>query len=276
LISLGLLWIIFAVIQDLKKREISNWTNFSLVIFALGFRFFWSLFNSGSGGNFNFFYQGLIGFGIFFVLGNVFYYSRVFAGGDAKLMIALGAIIPLYDKFIFNVELFLVFLVLFIFSGAIFGLFSSLFLIFKNFRSFKERFNFRLRKDSKKYLFVFLIGVLIMLMGFFNLILIYFGVLVFIFPYLYVSAKAIEDVCMIKKVPSGKLTEGDWLKERVKVGKKYIEPSWDGLSKEEIALIKKHNKFVYIKQGIPFSPTFFLGFVFFILYFFGVFGNFLF
>ena len=31
---------IFAVVQDLKKREIANWVNFSLIIFALGFRFF--------------------------------------------------------------------------------------------------------------------------------------------------------------------------------------------------------------------------------------------
>ena len=45
--------------------------------------------------SFNFFYQGLIGLGIFFVLGNAFYYGRFFAGGDAKLMISLGAILPL-------------------------------------------------------------------------------------------------------------------------------------------------------------------------------------
>jgi len=43
---------------------------------------------------FGFFYQGLIGLGIFFVLGNALYYGRMFAGGDAKLMIALGAVLP--------------------------------------------------------------------------------------------------------------------------------------------------------------------------------------
>jgi hypothetical protein len=39
-----------------------------------------------SGENFvslnNFFYQGLIGLGIFFIIGNAFYYGRLFAGGD--------------------------------------------------------------------------------------------------------------------------------------------------------------------------------------------------
>ena len=48
LILLGLVWIIFAVVQDLRKREIANWLNFSLVIFALVFRFrgFWDLYSS--------------------------------------------------------------------------------------------------------------------------------------------------------------------------------------------------------------------------------------
>jgi len=50
LVLLGLIWIIFAVVQDIKKKEIANWLNFSLIIFALGFRFFYSLFeNSGYG-----------------------------------------------------------------------------------------------------------------------------------------------------------------------------------------------------------------------------------
>ena len=80
LICLAFVWIVFASVQDLKSREVANWLNFSLIIFALGFRFFYSLFNN----NFNFLYQGLIGLGIFFVLGNLFYYGRMFAGGDAK------------------------------------------------------------------------------------------------------------------------------------------------------------------------------------------------
>ena len=92
LIVLGLIWIVFATLQDLKEREVANWLNFSLIIFALGFRFFFSLFAEQG---FSFFYQGLIGLGIFFIVGNGLYYARVFAGGDAKLMIALGTILPL-------------------------------------------------------------------------------------------------------------------------------------------------------------------------------------
>jgi len=104
LIVLCLIWIAFAVIQDLRKREIANWLNFSLIIFAIVFRFFFSLFSEEG---FGFFYQGLIGFAIFFVIGNMLYYGRVFAGGDAKLMIALGAIIPLSNNFPENLNIML-------------------------------------------------------------------------------------------------------------------------------------------------------------------------
>ena len=49
LICLALVWILFATIQDLRSREVANWLNFSLIIFALGLRFFYGLFS-----NFNF------------------------------------------------------------------------------------------------------------------------------------------------------------------------------------------------------------------------------
>src|SRR3989338_8270060 len=103
LFVLALVWIVFAVVQDLRKREIANWLNFSLIVFALGFRFFYSLFSTE---DFRFFYQGLLGFGIFFLLGNLFYYGKAFAGGDAKLMIALGTILPFSESFFVNLEFF--------------------------------------------------------------------------------------------------------------------------------------------------------------------------
>jgi Flp pilus assembly protein protease CpaA len=68
LIVLGIIWTVFASIQDLRKREVNNWLNFSLVIFGLGFKFFYSLFEW----NFSFFYWGITFFVVFFVLSNFF------------------------------------------------------------------------------------------------------------------------------------------------------------------------------------------------------------
>ena len=56
--------------------------------------------------DYRFFIYGLAGFGIFFILGHVFYYSRVFAGGDAKLMIGLGPVLVLSSSIIGNFVIF--------------------------------------------------------------------------------------------------------------------------------------------------------------------------
>src|SRR3972149_8020331 len=99
LFVLALIWVVFATVQDFRTREVANWLSFSLIIFALGFRFFYSLFALG---NFNFFYQGLLGLGVFFIIGNLLYYGKLFAGGDAKLLIALGTILPGTSNFLSN------------------------------------------------------------------------------------------------------------------------------------------------------------------------------
>ncbi len=62
---LAFVWISFAVIFDLKKREIPNWLNFSLIIFAIGFRFFYSLFLEVG---FAFFYRNIFRFWKFILL----------------------------------------------------------------------------------------------------------------------------------------------------------------------------------------------------------------
>src|SRR3989338_7551461 len=134
LIAVGLIAVIFASIQDLKKREVTNWISFSLIVFALGFRFFYSLFSGESFQDLNFFYYGLIGLGIFLVIGHLFYYGRVFAGGDAKLMIALGIVLPLSNSFNENLNLFVVLLFLFLVVGSIYGILWSFVLVVKHWK----------------------------------------------------------------------------------------------------------------------------------------------
>jgi len=82
LFVLAFVWMIFAVVQDLKTREVANWLNFSLIGFALAYRAFYSSFT----GEWMFLGFGFLGFLMFFILAHVFYYSKVFAGGDAKLL----------------------------------------------------------------------------------------------------------------------------------------------------------------------------------------------
>ncbi|MBU0893850.1 MAG: prepilin peptidase [Nanoarchaeota archaeon] len=262
LFALALAWLLFASIQDLRIREIANWLNFSLIIFILGFRFFYSLFLNES---FlvlnNFFYQGLIGFGIFFIIGNMFYYGRFFAGGDAKLMMALGGVLAFSSNFWINIKLFITFFILFLFVGAFYGLVWSVFLGLRNFKDFKKEFLIQLKKNKNKIYLVIAVGICLMVLGFVQKSFFMLGVLIFILPYLYLYAKSVDERCLIKKLKVKDLREGDWLYRDVKVGKKLIKANWDGLSKKEIELLNKKSKLVLIRQGIPFSPVFFISFI---------------
>ncbi len=258
LFFLAFIWITFAVIQDLRKREIADWLNFSLIVFALGFRFFYSLFSANG---FNFFYQGLIGLGIFFLLGNLLYYGKMFAGGDAKLMIALGAVLPLSEGLAVNLKFFSAFFIVFLFVGAVYSLTGSAFLALRNFKKFKKEFRKQF-KHNKKIVYISLgISIIFLLSAFVEYILLFFAILIFVSPYVYIYAKAVDESCMIKKVKVGELTEGDWLYKDVKVSGKTIKATWDGLSKEEIKQLKRKHKFVLIRHGIPFSPAFLISFV---------------
>jgi prepilin signal peptidase PulO-like enzyme (type II secretory pathway) len=77
---------------------------------------------------------------------------------------------------------------------------------------------------------------------------------------------------MIKKTDINKLTIGDWLVEPVKIRNKIIiRKSKTGLTKkqvDELRLLSKKGKIkkVIIKEGIPFIPSFFIGYLVFIAY----------
>jgi Flp pilus assembly protein protease CpaA len=262
LIALGSIWMLFATIQDFKKREVANWINFSLIIFAMGARFFYSLFSNDG---FNFFLQGVIGLGIFFIFGNLLYSLKIFAGGDAKLMISLGAILPFSSNFIINLKIYALFFCVFFVTGAIYGILFSLILVLRNFKKFIKEFSKQF-KINKKICFIFFIsGILVLCFGFFERFMVYFGLLIFFFPFLYIYAKSVEEGMMILNLDVSKLTEGDWLYKDLKVGKKVIRAKWDGLSNKEIREIRKRFNKVKIKQGIPFVPVFLISFIILIL-----------
>src|SRR3989338_1270519 len=138
LFGIGILWMIFAVIQDIKTTEISNWLNFSLIGIGLVYRAFYSSFVK----DWIFLVSGLLGFAVFFVLAYGFYYARAFAGGDAKLLMGFGVILPYGDFY----ELFLaggIFIFSLFLLGAIYSLVYSIFIVFKKKEKFKKEFKIK-------------------------------------------------------------------------------------------------------------------------------------
>ena len=254
LIVLALVWIVIAIVQDFRKREVANWLNFSLIAIALSYRAFLSIFFW----NHLYFINGLMGFAVFFGLANLFYYSRVFAGGDAKLLMGLGAVLPFSFFFYENLQIFLYFIILLMFAGSIYGLLYSIVLSYGNRQAFSKEF-LKQFKNNKRLILVFLIPsiflfILLSIIG--EYILILLPLLILVFPFLYIYAKSIEESCMIKSVYAKKLTEGDWLYREVRVGRQRVKPNWEGLSKKELKILRKSRKKILIKEGIPFTPSF--------------------
>jgi len=261
LIVLGLIWILCAVLQDLKRREVDNLWNFSLIAFALAYRLAFSAYT----GNYWFFINGLLGLAIFLFLGNLFYYARLFAGGDAKLVIALGTVLPMSYNWITNFKIFGLFILLFLVMGSIYSLIWAFVLVLENFKEFKKE----IYKQIKKFGKLFLVAIITAVIG---SILIYyisgspslailFGIIIVLFPVLFIFAKAVEESGLKKWISPNKLTEGEWLYNDITVAGKRIKATWDGVSADELKLIKKkYKKDVLIKEGIPFTPSFLLAF----------------
>jgi hypothetical protein len=260
LIFLAFVWIIGAILQDLKRREVDNIWNFSLIGFALAYRAFVSVYIS----DYWFFINGILGLLIFIFLGNLFYYSRLFAGGDAKLLIALGAVLPLSYDWIINFKIFLVFVVLMFLTGAFYVLAWSLFLVFGNIRKFLREFTIQLKRYRLIFIFSFVFVLINILFAFFlsEIFFALIGIIILLFPILFAFAKSIEESFMVKSVYANKLTEGEWLYKDIHVGGKIIRAKWDGVSKKELDLLQREYRGkILIKIGIPFTPGFLFGFM---------------
>ncbi|PXY71340.1 hypothetical protein CXX78_01575 [Candidatus Parvarchaeota archaeon] len=267
LFTVAFVWIIFAVFQDLKTREISNWLNFSLIAFVLAYRAFYSIYSK----DISFFLYGLGGIFLFVLLGFLFYYSRIFAGGDAKLLMGLGGVLPfesLSDYLVIGGG----FIFLFFLVGVTYTLAYSLFLVLKNKKSFVKEFDKEFAA-SKNWFYLIIGSLIISGIVAKNLALqnlFYLFLFLFILFLLLIYTRALEKSCMIKKISPNNLTEGDWLEEDVKVNGKIIKKNVHGLSFKEIEMLKKAKKKVWIKEGVPFSPTFLLAMIVFSLGYFPI------
>ncbi len=261
---ISLVAIIFAVVQDLRTREIANWLTFSLISFVLAYRAIYSIASK----DFMFFIYGLFGVLLFIGLGYLFYYSRVFAGGDAKLLFGLGGIFP-YSSLMDYIYYGFGFIILLFTSGVIYTLIYSSFLIRKNYPNFRKSFLEQINKKKYFFIFSFLLGIVVYLSksayDSTNIIL-FFTVFIFLSPLLFAYVRAIEKSCMVQLVSPQKLTEGDWLEREVSVKGKTISKKFSGLTFEEIVLLRKFGKKVLIKNGVPFAPAFLFAFLAFFLF----------
>lgn len=255
-------FLVFAVVQDIRFKEISDWLNASLFIIGV----FYVLNLSISSGNYSLVIYSLLVSLILFGFGSLLYYTKSFGGGDVKLLTALGPyLVILHYNMIMSFDFIWLSISFFVFSLFIFGFFYalifSIYLVIKKPEGFKKEFS----KVWKEYRILFLFLLLFFIIIGFNSDLEGIKWFSFFGAFLVLSSlflQSVEKKHFIQMLNPRELRVGDWLTKPIRIKNKLISVRADGLSKEEILLLIKRGKKVEIKSGIAFAPAFILAMLF--------------
>lgn len=235
-------WLSVASIQDIKKHEVQNFISFSFLAISLSLILLYSILNSS-----NLFFRSLLFTIVFFIIAEAFYYGRVFAGGDAKIILSLGPFMSLFPTY-FS----MLFIILLIFLGAINGIFFSFVYLIKNKKEVLSKYKPIIKT---KYLIFPAIFLLIVPLIIKNYLLLIASILLIASPYILSLAKAIESSIMIRYRYPKELVEGDILFKPLKIKNRIIKPHWEGLTTEQLVYIKKnYSKKIAVKEGLAFVP----------------------
>lgn len=259
-----------ASLMDIKTHEVLDMLNYGLFFTAIVFRLLWAVFEW----NAYVLLDGFAGFIIGFGIGMLMFYTGQWGGGDSKMIIGLGVLfgfplssllstVSLYDAM--N-SFFVSFIINMFIAGAFLGMIWMLVLAYINRKQFCKSWK-KIYAQSKIYRYIAsVVFIIFIAFGFFIGDVIIFsllGCMLFLTYFVYVFAKSVERGCMIKIVPPSEVTEGDWIDKDVKHNGKIITGPKDlGITKKQIAQLKQYKiKKVPVKVGIPFIPSFFVGFI---------------
>ncbi len=264
--AIALVYLLTGSISDIRTREVSDWANYGLI--ALGFAT--NLIYTLSLSDLAYIIQSIFGFLIFLALALLMYYTGQWGGGDSKLLMGIGA---LYG-FSWPNNLFLV---IFIFNtliaGAAYGMLWTIVVAIKNWKKFLAGYK-KISAENKKmklgaYLFPFmaLLAAFLVSGAFLKIAILSLGILIYLTFFLWLIIKAVEISCMYKRVAPDQLTEGDWIVREIAYKGKHITGPKDlGIEKGQIAMLKKLYRAkkigkILVKDGIPFVPSFFFGWI---------------
>jgi len=262
LFIIALAMLIVGSYTDLKTREVPDWLNFTGIIVAAGVRLLQALAES----SWQPLIEGVFGFVVFFAIACTMYYLGQWGGGDAKMLMALGALLGLQ----IDINHFMVgFTVNALFVGGLYGLVWCIIMAITHWKGVHEELEKMYEIHSVKVfkLFTYVAAVIVLLLAYFSeelrwAFLVLAGLLMALF-HLWILIRAVEIKGMIKRRKISELTEGDWVTRVIKHKGKFIcGPKDLGLTKKQIKLLKRHGfKSISIKEGIPFIPSFLITFV---------------
>lgn len=272
IIALVLIYLIVATISDIKTQEIPDSLNYSFIAIGL----FIYLIKTITTGDSAYILASGLTLIAFLIIGNLMYYTKQWGGGDLKLLMGLGALLPLYPSIILEnfpirgtsylgLDLFLNILLV----GSAYALLFAIYLGIKNrkqfSKTFKEEYNKKKVKVREKIFWTLIILVNLLSFFFFStnilkLFVLSMSILFLLLNYLLIAVKSIEDISMYLTISTKKLREGDAITKELKSHDKILyQPSIHGVTKKQILEIQKHFDKVEIKNGIAFAPSFLIG-----------------
>lgn len=282
-VATAFLGILAATVTDIKKREVPDWLSYTLMTLGIAMAAVtsytehdWTLAWS------------VLGLALGYAIGAALYYTGQWGGGDAKLLMGVGALItvpglwlwqtmrelaatPVLSWSVQDTPFFISFLGWLVLCGALYGVVCMCFIIIRHWSAFVKVFPSALKEHRLYRLLLGACSAVFVLLA----ALLAFGVLagglvaaglllivaacVYASLYLIVAIRVAETQFMLKKIPAEQLTEGDWVVGGVQLHNEWIIPEKNiGATKEQIALLKarapKH--IVTVKEGIPFVPSF--------------------
>ncbi len=182
-------------------------------------------------------------------------------GGDLKLLGALSIAIPFFPDSK-GLSFFVNFLSNTLIAALVYGIVYSLIMMVANFNKLK---NIYTKFDSViTFLTVIASVVFFVLLNPLGKIL---SIIILLLPVVYLIRKAEDSVFIIEKKVKN-LEPGDWITEDIEISKnKKIVKKPTGISKEDIELLKNSKyKKIKIRDGLPFVPSFFFGFLLTLFY----------
>lgn len=257
-ILITLFYLIVGSIEDLKKREVYDFLNYSYLGIMLTL-FFLNLYFKQIN-----FVNPLITIGILNLFSLSMLFLKQWGGGDTKLFFGLSIAISLlkidWFKFIFD---------LFIYGG-IYGILILIYYYLKNRKNINKIIKKKL-KEKRIYVIIYLLSIFpsfvipnIYFRSYITIWIVFFPLI-----FILIIGKSVEKFLFVSNKKIENIVEGDWVLGKIKTSKETIYDSQksNGITLNQIKKIKKliekneiPNK-IKVKDGIAYFPAILFAFI---------------